>query len=94
MIRKPELPLQQVINRYKEKTCQTSYFENVTVQDHLPKKKFCGGPLPASLCSENVLHFKEVHHSNGFLLSIHNGNNCIKVDNFFYHKEYCSERSV
>ena len=87
MIRKPELPLQQIINRYEEtsRSSQDIFQNECDTSKNLEiKKTSYNGPLPYGFISENVVHFKKFHHSNGFLLTIHDGDNCVKVGEPFF----------
>ena len=84
MVRKPQSPLQQIVRRISERA-QQGIFEitkcNKILPNNVSQKQHVKGPVQAAL--SECQQFEKIMH-NDIFLSVHVGDNCVKIHNNFY----------
>jgi hypothetical protein len=85
LVRKPQLPLQQVVRRIKEKMHQGLFDMNRGKQlptDGIPLKEHMQGPIPRLVHADLIVGQFQKIFLNKTCLSIFKGDNCIKIHDY------------
>ena len=81
LLRKPGLPLQQIIRRVLERDGMFTTQRKECLPHDVPRKEHIRGPIPVGIA--DCLQFQDISF-NGLFFSVSKGNNCVRKGGRFY----------